>query len=224
MENSPHREPSSSQGLTPMSMTPQQNHPYMKSDPDRCKKENGQVMQMLPTNQQQHGNPNMPNICGELPGSDDHSNRQRMMQQQQRNFGYEMPMPDAILTASMVKFEDSPECGSIKSAQSGCLRRSSLTCREQQAMNSYGLYESGSRTVPRPPKRTTPTVKFGPETTLDGMPPGSGGNMGQTCHVPNVNAQTLKPSLKKSFNSSNSSMNIPTSGNFSAMTSDELNV
>lgn len=179
----------------------------------------------------------MPNICGELPpimgpqssaGSDSGGDSYggggcgsitqsyssgTLKKQQGRGQNFEMTMPDAIISAAMmnVQFDDSPECGSIKG-----MRRSSLTLKEQVpghfsiAQGGGSIqYDGGSRTVPRPPKRTTPTVKFGPETNLESPTSGQSGSSvttqgGNHSHgpapPPGFGSQTLKPSLKKSLN------------------------
>ncbi len=131
--------------------------------------------------------------------------QQGQHQSQQPNF--EMQMPDAIMNAAMmnVQFDDSPECGSMKG-----IRRSSLTMKDQvPGSGHFSLasgggsiqYDSGSRTVPRPPKRTTPTVKFGPETNLESPTSGASGSSSHgPAPPPGFGSQTLKPSLKKSLN------------------------
>ncbi|OXA46197.1 Neuroligin-4, Y-linked [Folsomia candida] len=187
----------------------------------------------------------MPNICGELPPFDNSSSdggygqchsghhqaqyhnpqggggggggtMKRKQQQNATQTSYEMPMPDAVLAASMmsVKFDDSPECSVKSGTCGGTLRRSSLTMKDQLPNQGHfsvasgsgggnGSYESGSRTVPRPPKRTTPTVKFGPETNLE-SPTGSGSGSTSVgvgpAPPPGFASQTLKPSLKKTLN------------------------
>jgi hypothetical protein len=148
--------------------------------------------------------------------------RRKQQQQGQANAQqqtpYEMPMPDAVLAASMMRV-DSPECGSVRSGGGGgTMRRSSLTLKDQIPGSGQfslagscggsggpctaGSYESGSRTVPRPPKRTTPTVKFGPETNLESPTSGSvSTSVGVGPGPPTGFAsQTLKPSLKKTLN------------------------
>lgn len=136
---------------------------------------------------------------------------------------YEMTMPDAILAAAMMNIHQqnfSPHNHPSSNGQHGspnefshgtlrAVRRSSLTFKDQ--IGHYGESCShegnGSRTMPRPPKRTTPSVKF---SCSDPINSGEGSLSSTSASVcggdqpqfksPQASTQTLKPSLKKSSN------------------------
>ena len=132
---------------------------------------------------------------------------------------YEMTMPDAIIAAAMMnisfdslRHDGSPDYSRMTNINKSFGRRSSLTMKEQlpgtatgQAGNNTGSssgtqkYESGSQTCPRPPKRTTPTVKFSPETNVSTTAGTSSAESSSYAGYSQISSQTLKPSLKKNY-------------------------
>ncbi|CAG7834388.1 unnamed protein product [Allacma fusca] len=150
---------------------------------------------------------------------------------------YEMTMPDAIIAAAMMNIsfdslrnDGSPDYARMTNINKNFGRRSSLTMKEQlpgtgsgqgqtvgssNNSGSSGIqkYESGSQTCPRPPKRTTPTVKFSPETNV-GSTAGGMGESGPYAGFSQISSQTLKPSLKKNYKKlpKSNCMNIRVSG------------